>query len=253
MPKLHVNIDHVATLREARRETFPDPVAWALLAEKAGAQGITCHLRRDRRHIQDADVKRLRKSIGTRLNLEISLDEEIVAIALKSKADAFCIVPENRKEVTTEGGLDVRSERKRLKKVVPTLAKRGAEVSLFVDPDLDQIEAAVKVGAQFVELHTGAYANATGTKKARELQRLRTAAAFAHDHGLRVNAGHGLDYDNVRDVALLAWVEELNIGFAIVARAQFDGVDEAVRRMVELVAHQAAAAKPNMAEAVSGA
>jgi pyridoxine 5-phosphate synthase len=253
MSKLHVNIDHVATLREARRETFPDPVAWALLAEKAGAQGITCHLRRDRRHIQDADVKRLRKSIGTRLNLEISLDEEIVAIALKSKADAFCIVPENRKEVTTEGGLDVRSERKRLKKVVPTLAKRGAEVSLFVDPDLDQIEAAVKVGAQFVELHTGSYANATGTKKARELQRLRTAAAFAHDHGLRVNAGHGLDYDNVRDVALLPWVEELNIGFAIVARAQFDGVDEAVRRMVELVARQAAAAKPNMAEAVSGA
>jgi pyridoxine 5-phosphate synthase len=251
MPKLHVNIDHVATLREARRESFPDPVAWALLAEKAGAQGITCHLRRDRRHIQDADVKRLRKVIGTRLNLEISLDEEIVAIALKSRADAICIVPENRREVTTEGGLDVRSERKRLKKVVPALAKRGAEVSLFVDPDLEQIEAAVKVGAQFVELHTGSYANATGGKKARELKRLRMASAFAHDHGLRVNAGHGLDYDNVRDVALLPWVEELNIGFAIVARAQFDGVDESVRRMVELVRSEPIR-EPQLVESATG-
>jgi pyridoxine 5-phosphate synthase len=252
MPRLHVNIDHVATLREARRETFPDPVAWALLAEKAGAQGITCHLRRDRRHIQDADVKRLRKAIGTRLNLEISLDEEIVAIALKAKADAICIVPENRKEVTTEGGLDVRSERKRLKKIVPALAKRGAEVSLFVDPDLDQIQAAVKVGAQFVELHTGSYANAKGRKKERELKRLRTAAAFAHDHGLRVNAGHGLDYDNVREVALLPWVEELNIGYSIVARAQFDGVDEAVRRMVELVRSEPVR-EPRLVEVASGA
>jgi pyridoxine 5-phosphate synthase len=251
MPKLHVNIDHVATLREARREIFPDPVAWALRAEKAGALGITCHLRRDRRHIQDADVKRLRKSIATRLNLEISLDEEIVEFALKSRADAVCIVPENRKEVTTEGGLDVRGEKKRLKRVIPGLVKRGAEVSLFVDPDLDQIEAAVKVGAQFVELHTGSYANAKGPKRKRELHRLRTAAVFAHDHGLRVNAGHGLDYDNVREVAALPWVEELNIGFAIVARAQFDGVDFAVRRMAELVGREVVRAQP-LQEAAAG-
>ena len=235
MPKLHVNIDHVATLRQAREETFPDPVEWALLAERAGARGITCHLRRDRRHIQDADVKRLRKMISTRLNLEMSLDKEIVAIALKSKADAFCIVPENRKELTTEGGLDVRGERKRLKKVVPALSARGAEVSLFVDPDLDQIAAAAKVGAQFVELHTGAYTGAKKGKRKRELARLKTAAIFAHDHGLRVNAGHGLDYENVREVTALPHVEELNIGFAIVARSVFVGVDEAVREMAELV------------------
>jgi pyridoxine 5-phosphate synthase len=236
MLKLHVNIDHVATLREARQETFPDPVEWALLAERAGARGITCHLRRDRRHIQDADVKRLKKSLATRLNLEISLDEDIVAFALKARPDAVCIVPENRKEVTTEGGLDVFGERRRLKAAIPALVRSGAEVSLFVDPDLDQIDAASKVGAQFVELHTGAYANAPLARTRRELQRLRTAAVFAHDHGLRVNAGHGLDYDNVRAVAELPWVEELNIGFAIVARAQFVGVHTAVRKMAELIA-----------------
>lgn len=240
MPKLHVNIDHVATLRQARHESFPDPLAWALLAESAGARGITCHLRRDRRHIQDEDVKRLRKHIATRLNLEISLDKEIVAIARSSKADAFCIVPENRKEITTEGGLDVRGDRKRLKKIVPALAARGAEVSLFVDPDLEQIAAAAKVGAQFVELHTGAYAGAKKADRKRELARLRTAAIFAHDHGLRVNAGHGLDYDNVRAVAALPHVEELNIGFAIVARSVFVGVDAAVREMAELVSSEPA-------------
>jgi pyridoxine 5-phosphate synthase len=162
MPKLHVNIDHVATLRQARRESFPDPVDWALRAERAGALGITAHLRKDRRHIQDADVRELRKRIATRLNLEMSLDAEIVAIALRSGADAVCIVPENRAEVTTEGGLDVLGERKRLAPVIEKLARKGAEVSLFVSPDLDQIEAAADVGAMFVELHTGTYARATG-------------------------------------------------------------------------------------------
>jgi pyridoxine 5-phosphate synthase len=235
MPKLHVNIDHVATVRQARRETFPDPVEWALLAERAGAHGITCHLRKDRRHIQDDDVKRLRRKIRTRLNLETSLDREIVSIAVRSGADAMCIVPENRQEISTEGGLDVRRERKRLAQVIPMLAKGGAEVSLFVDPDADQIRAAAESGAQFIELHTGSYANARGVRQRRELARLRDAALLAHELGLRVNAGHGLDYENVAPIARLPHVEELNIGFAIVARAVFEGVDESVRRMSVLI------------------
>lgn len=235
MPKLHVNVDHVATVRQARRELFPDPVQWAIAAEMAGAQGITAHLRMDRRHIQDADVKELQKRIATKLNFEMSLDPEIVAFALRLRPHAVCLVPEGRKEVTTEGGLDVVRERARLAKVVPKLARRGAEVSLFVDPDLEQIEAAALVGAEFVELHTGCYANATGKARAKELARLVTAAEAAHELGLRVNAGHGLDYDNVEPVAALPHVEELNIGFAIVARALFTGVEEAVGEMARLV------------------
>lgn len=235
MPRLHLNVDHVATLRQARRETHPDPVEWALRAERAGAEGITCHLRKDRRHVQDGDVRRLKKVLATRLNLELSLEKEIVAFALELRPHAVCLVPENRLEVTTEGGLDVRREQKRLREVVPALARRGAEVSLFVDPDPAQIEAAAAVGAEFVELHTGTYAHARGRKRERELERLHAAAELAHARGLRVNAGHGLDYDNVAPVAALPHVEELNIGFAIVSRAVFDGVDEAVRRMAELV------------------
>ena len=235
MPRLHVNIDHVATLRQARREHFPDPVEWALRAEKAGALGITVHLRTDRRHIQVEDVKRLRKVLRTRLNLELSLEPEVVASALKTRAHAVCLVPENRREVTTEGGLDVVRERRRLERVVPKLARVGSEVSLFVDPDPEQIAAALEVGAEFVELHTGSYANAKGAKRAKELARLIAAAEFAHNQGLRVNAGHGLDYDNVAPIARLPHVEELNIGFAIVARAVFSGVDEAVSSMAALV------------------
>ncbi len=235
MPRLHVNVDHVATLRQARREPFPDPVEWALRAEKAGAEGITAHLRKDRRHIQDDDIKRLRKQIATRLNFEMSLDPEIVTLALKTRPHAVCIVPENRAEVTTEGGLDVVRESKRLCAVVPKFARGGAEVSLFIDPDVLQVEAACTVGAEFVELHTGSYARATGRAKARELARLETAALHARAIGLRVNAGHGLDYENVAAVAALPHVEELNIGFAIVARAVFEGVDEAVARMARLV------------------
>jgi pyridoxine 5-phosphate synthase len=241
MPRLHVNVDHIATLREARRESIPDPVAWALAAEKAGAQGITCHLRKDRRHIQDEDVRRLRAQLATRLNLETSLEREIVAFARKIRPHAVCIVPENRQEVTTEGGLDVVAERRRLLRAIPELAGVGAEVSLFVDPDLRQIRAASEVGALFVELHTGRYANAHGTRRRHELARLRTAAVFAHEHGLRVNAGHGLDYDNVRPVAALPHVEELNIGFAIVARSLDVGVHQAVHHMAVLVrGHHAA-------------
>jgi len=232
MPKLHVNVDHIATVRQARHEWFPDPVAWALDAEKAGAAGITCHLRKDRRHIQEDDVHRLRKAIATRLNLETSLDREILEIARKIRPQAVCIVPEDRNEVTTEGGLDVVVERRRLARAIPPLAETGAEVSLFVDADLRQIQAAAGVGAMFVELHTGRYANAVGARKRRELARLRTAAVFAHEHGLRVNAGHGLDYLNVGAVAALPHVEELNIGFAIVARALEVGVHRAVGEMV---------------------
>ena len=235
MPKLHVNVDHVATLRQARREPFPDPVAWALRAEAAGAEGITCHLRKDRRHVQDDDVRRLRRAIATRLNFELSLEPEIVAIALRSRADAFCLVPENRKEVTTEGGLDVVKERRRLERVVPKLAARGGEVSLFVDPEERQLEAAAEVGAMYVELHTGAYARAKGPRRRAELARLRAAALRARELGLRVNAGHGLDYENVAAVAALPRVEELNIGFAIGAASLFDGVEEAVSRMAALV------------------
>lgn len=235
MPRLHVNVDHVATLRQARREPFPDPVEWALRAEKAGAEGITAHLRTDRRHIQDDDVKRLRKRIATRLNFEMSLDPGIVAIAMKLRPHAVCIVPENRAEVTTEGGLDVVHEARRLCAVVPALARRGAEVSLFIDPDVRQVEAACEVGAEFVELHTGSYARAKGRARAKELARLETAALHARAIGMRVNAGHGLDYENTAAVAALPHVEELNIGFAIVARAVFDGLEEAVSEMARLV------------------
>lgn len=230
-----MNVDHVATLRQARREAFPDPLAWALLAEEAGALGITCHLRLDRRHIQEEDVRRLRRGIRTRLNLELSLEPEIVSLALASGADAFCLVPEGRQEVTTEGGLDVLAERARLLEVVPKLAAAGGEVSLFVDPDPQQIEAAARAGAHFVELHTGSYARARGEQRALELERLRAAAERALSLGLRVNAGHGLDYDNVLPIARLPQVEELNIGFAIVARALFDGVRPAVATMERLI------------------
>lgn len=235
MPRLHVNIDHVATLRQARRESFPDPIDWALRAERAGAEGITAHLRKDRRHIQDADVRALKRRIATRLNFEMSLDAEIVGIALRTKPHAVCLVPEFRSEVTTEGGLDVVAEHARLLAVVPKFVRLGAEVSLFVDPDSAQVEAAAEVGADFVELHTGSYARATGARKARELARLVKAARLAHDLGLRVNAGHGLDYENVLPIAALPHVEELNIGFAIVARSLFTGVEEAVASMVRLV------------------
>lgn len=235
MPKLHVNIDHVATLRQARRECFPDPIAWALRAEAAGAEGITCHLRVDRRHIQDADVIALREKIGTRLNLELSLAPEIVAIALESRAQAFCIVPENRKEVTTEGGLDAVAEIAQLREVVPALRQCGGEVSLFIDPEPEQVRAASEVGAQFIEMHTGRYAYTTGDERAAELQRLIQAAELARSLGVRVNAGHGLDYLNVGPVAAIDGIEELNIGFAIVAEAVFCGVDLAVTRMMDLI------------------
>jgi len=235
-PRLHVNVDHVATLRQARREAFPDPVEWALAAERAGAHGITCHLRKDRRHIQDADVHRLRASITTLLNLEVSLDGEMLRAADTSEADAFCVVPENRLEITTEGGLDVIRERARLAEAVPRLTEAGGVVSIFIDPDPAQLDVARELGAPLVELHTGSYANASGSVRAAELERLTVATAHARSIGLRVNAGHGLDFDNVGPIAALEGVEELNIGFAMIARAVFDGVEPTVKDMLARIA-----------------
>ncbi len=236
MVHLHVNVDHVATLRQARRGLVPDPVAWALAAERAGAHGITCHLRKDRRHIQDEDVRRLRASVKTLLNLETSLDPEMIGLALESGANCFCLVPENRQEVTTEGGLDVAAERKRLLEVVPALARSGGVVSLFIEPDRRQLEASAEVGALFVELHTGAYANAAGDERRVELERLFAAAAHARSLGLRVNAGHGLDYENTGALARTPGLEEVNIGHAIVSHALTVGVERAVREMLEILA-----------------
>ncbi len=235
MPRLHINVDHVATLRQARREAFPDPVAWALAAEEAGAAGITCHLRKDRRHIQDADVENLRNRIGTLLNLECSLDEEMLAIAQGSRAQAFCLVPENRQEVTTEGGLNVIGEVDRLREAIPRLGETGGLVSLFIDPDLGQIDMARELQAPFIELHTGEYAHAQGEQRIAALERLASAAAHAHNIGLRVNAGHGLDYENTAPVASIPGIEELNIGFAIVARSVFVGVSRAIGEMQNLL------------------
>ena len=235
MPRLHVNVDHVATVRQARRGRRPDPVEWACRAERAGAHGITCHLRKDRRHIQDDDVRRLRAEVRTLLNLECSLDPEMIAIALESAAEAVCLVPENRQEITTEGGLDVERERGRIAEALPRLREKGALVSLFVDPQPAALELAAELGAPFVELHTGAYANASGAQRARELERLQDAAGRAHRLGLRVNAGHGLDYDNVVPVARLPHVEELNIGHAIVAQALLVGVERAIGEMLAAI------------------
>ncbi|MEZ5978651.1 MAG: pyridoxine 5'-phosphate synthase [Planctomycetota bacterium] len=230
--RLHVNVDHVATVRQARRAAVPSPTEFALLCEEAGAHGITVHLRKDRRHVQDQDVVELRARVTTFLNLECSLDEEMLGLAADSGADAFCVVPENRQEVTTEGGLDVVAERERLAKAVPRLTKAGGIVSLFVDPDEAQLRAALDLGAPFVELHTGSYANAKGDAKAAELQRLVDAAALGRKIGLRVNAGHGLDLANVGAVAAIEGLEELNIGHSLVGRALMVGAREAVREML---------------------
>lgn len=233
MPKLGVNIDHVATLRQARGGQRPDPLEAALEAQKGGADGITVHLREDRRHIQDHDLWRLRKKIRIPMNLEMALHPEIIKIALRLRPEKVCVVPEKRREVTTEGGLNLIPNRFLLKRVIPKLQKKGIEVSLFIDPDMRQVRAAREVGADTIELHTGAYAQAGKTKPA-ELGRLRRAALEAGRLGLKVNAGHGLDYKNVRPVAALPFMNELNIGHAIVSQAVFTGMREAVREMKKL-------------------
>ena len=232
---LGVNIDHVATLRQARRARYPDPLYAALLAEEAGADSITLHLREDRRHIQDRDVTMMREALQTRMNLEMAVTEEMIRIAEKVLPQDCCLVPESRQEVTTEGGLNVEGQGARVGDAVKALGAAGIRVSLFIDPDLAQIEAAQRAGAPVIELHTGAYAEATGAARAREFERLLGAAKFAARLGLVVNAGHGLNYHNVEPIAAIPEIVELNIGHAIVARAVFDGLAKAVRDMKEMM------------------
>jgi pyridoxine 5-phosphate synthase len=238
---LGVNIDHCATVRQARYKQAaataggaiePDPVTLALLSERAGADGITVHLREDRRHIQERDVWRLRESIATRLNLEMACTPAMTAFALKLKPDFVCLVPESREEVTTEGGLDVKGSRQRVQDCVAAMTAAGIKASLFIDPDEAQIECSAAVKAPFVELHTGAYANAYFTpRRAEEFKRLRVGAVRAHELGLIVNAGHGINYVNISEVRTLPHLHELNIGHSIISRALFTGIEEAVREM----------------------
>jgi pyridoxine 5-phosphate synthase len=236
LPTLGVNIDHVATIRQARRTNEPDPIAAAMIAELAGADGITVHLREDRRHIQERDVRILRQTVQTRLNLEMAATPEMMAIALDVKPDYVTFVPERRSEITTEGGLNVKMQGDRLSKFVNQLQASGIAVSLFIDPEIEQIRAAAKTGAKLVELHTGAYANAKneGSLK-QQLEVLTKGSALAIGLGLRINAGHGLTYWNTRAVAQIVGMEELNIGHSIISRAVLVGLDRAVREMKALL------------------
>lgn len=234
--RLGVNVDHIATIRQARGTRYPDPVTAAAIAELAGADQITVHLREDRRHIQDRDVRILRETIQTRLNLEMAATAEMVAIALDLRPDTVTLVPERREEQTTESGLDVVGLESRLAPMCDQLMGAGITVSLFVDPTAAQLEASARLQVDAVELHTGDYAEATDDDAAdAELSRLEVAAAQAAEAGIIVAAGHGLDYVNVRDVAAIAPIEELNIGHALVARSLFVGLDRAVREMIELI------------------
>ena len=233
--RLGVNIDHVATIRNARGGRHPDPMRAARLAEAAGADGITAHLREDRRHISDDDIARLVRELARPLNLEMAATEEMLAIALRHKPHAACLVPEKRAERTTEGGLDVRATEHHLVGFVQELRAAGIRVSLFVEPDPAQLDAARKVGAQIVELHTGAYCEAEGSERERQLRRLRHAAAQAEALGLECHAGHGLTFDTVGPVAAIATVAELNIGHFLVGEAIFGGLDSAIRRMRALM------------------
>ena len=233
--RLGVNIDHVATLRQVRRASYPDPLLAALVAEQAGADSITLHLREDRRHIQDHDVERMRASLQTRMNLELAATDAMIEIARRIRPQDACLVPERREEVTTEGGLDVAGQVARLRDCCAALREAGSRVSLFIDPEPKQLEAAFEAGAPVVELHTGAYADSSGERQALELMRLVEAARFGSRIGLTVHAGHGLHYHNVQPVAAIAEIVELNIGHAIVARAVFDGLAAAVREMKSLM------------------
>ncbi|HEY6192381.1 MAG TPA: pyridoxine 5'-phosphate synthase [Bacteroidota bacterium] len=234
--RLAINIDHVATLRNARGGADPDPVEAARVVERAGADGIVCHLREDRRHIRDEDVKRLRKSISTKLDLEMAATPEIVAIARRVRPDLATLVPEKRRELTTEGGLDVVRLRKSLRLAVRRLQDAGIPVSLFVDPVPDQLEATREIGAEMIEIHTGEYANArTERDRKRLADQIRKMARFGRSLGLGVNAGHGLDYDNISRIARIREIEEVSIGHAAIVRAMSVGLEKAVREMVRLV------------------
>lgn len=232
---LGVNIDHVATVRQARGTDYPDPVGAALLAEKAGADSITLHLREDRRHIQDDDLERLKAVMQTHMNLEMAVTDEMLAIAAGIRPQDCCLVPEKREELTTEGGLDVAGQLDKVTRACANLAANGIRVSLFIDPEPRQLDAAVASGAPVVELHSGAYADAEAGAQQAELQRIIDAAAYGQQIGLTVHAGHGLHYENVKPVAEIPEIVELNIGHAIVARAIFEGFTEAVRDMKRLM------------------
>lgn len=234
-PLLGVNIDHVATVRQARQSLYPQPIAAALVAERAGADSITIHLREDRRHIIDSDVELLAQVLETRMNLEMGCTSEMLALAERIKPHSCCLVPERRAEVTTEGGLDVMAQAAELRIAVQRLQATGIAVSLFIDPDEQQIAAAAHTGAKIIELHTGAYCDARGEAQLQELIRLQTAARMAHAQGLQVNAGHGLHYHNVQPIAAIPEIVELNIGHSIIAQAIFDGLATAVATMKQLL------------------
>ena len=232
---LGVNIDHIATVRNARGSSYPEPIQAALVAEQAGADGITAHLREDRRHIRDRDIELLSQTIGTRLNFEMAVTEEMLSIALRIKPAYCCLVPEKREELTTEGGLDVVGNEAFIQQACNILAEAGILVSLFIDSDEKQIEAAIRCGAPYIELHTGRYAESSGEEQKLELQRIASAAKFAARRGLIVNAGHGLHYHNVQAIARIPELYELNIGHAIVSRALFVGLETAVAEMKRLI------------------
>jgi len=232
---LGVNVDHVATLRQARHTRYPDPVTAALIAEQSGADSITVHLREDRRHIQARDVDVLLRAVQTRLNLEMAVTDSMIEFAVKHRPADCCLVPERREELTTEGGLDVAGQKQRIAAACKTLAQHGVRVSLFIDPDAAQIEASAEVGAPVVELHTGAYADAAASVVARELARIDAGVARARSLGLVVHAGHGLNYHNVAPIAAMRSIVELNIGHAIVSQALFDGFAQAVAKMKALM------------------
>jgi pyridoxine 5-phosphate synthase len=236
-PRLGVNVDHVATLRQSRRTSYPDPVQAAMLAELAGADQITIHLREDRRHIQERDLQIMRKTVQTRLNLEMAATQEMVKIAYEAKPDTCTLVPERREELTTEGGLDAAGNRDAVRKVVKTLKDADIAVSLFIDPDVDQVRAAHRVEADAVEIHTGRYCDARlAQDRRRELARVVDVAKAAAKLGLHVAAGHGLNYRNILPVAAISEIEEFNIGHAIVGHAIMVGMERAVREMKELLA-----------------
>ncbi|MBI1805926.1 MAG: pyridoxine 5'-phosphate synthase [Ignavibacteria bacterium] len=234
--RLSINIDHIATLRNARGGTEPDPITAAHIVERASADGIVCHLREDRRHIRDDDVKRLREEISVKLDLEMAATPEIVALALKIKPDLVTLVPEKRKELTTEGGLNVVRLQASLKKVVDRFHDRGIPVSLFVDPKREQLDASRVIGAEMIEIHTGEYAEArSASSRKNRLNQIQQIAMYGKTIGLGVNAGHGLDYENIAPIAATREIEEVSIGHAIIVRAVFVGLEKAVREMVEMV------------------
>ena len=235
MPTLGVNIDHIATIRQARGGKEPDPVQGAVIAELAGAHGITAHLREDKRHIQDRDIYVLKQMASTRLNMEMAASPDIIRIALDVVPFMVTLVPEKREERTTEGGLNVAAKERELTKIIESFHDNAIAVSLFIDPDMQEIKAAKRVGARFVELHTGYYANAQGQARFNELEKIKDIAIAAHKLGLRINAGHGLNYRNVKPIAQIQNMEELNIGHSIIARAVLVGLDKAVREMLALI------------------